>query len=155
MKKYNKNWGKVFQVRLSKQEYKRLKNFIKKFGVTHREFINTTYNELKGYKIIKDGFFWGSWKEYVYCHSEKWDKKIDENSKCEICGRGYVEHPPEDYNKKLERHHHDGYEEENGFKTHIVCRRCHNLCRRKEYKEIPFDKARLKIIEDFKFKEKQ
>lgn len=119
MKKYKKNPSKIFQIRLSNEEYDQVKDFINRFGVTHREWILTVCNELSNATLIKDNQFWESWKSYAYSNNDKWDKKITDDSVCEICG----------VDKKncyqLERHHYLGYEGDNAFKVKILCRSCH------------------------------
>jgi hypothetical protein len=57
VKKYKKSWGKLLQIRLSGNEHEKIINFIKKFGVTRREFILAVINELKHKNLIKNGKF--------------------------------------------------------------------------------------------------
>ena len=143
IKQYKRKPTKLLQIRMSEEEYKEITDFIKKFGVTQRMFILAAKNELEGYNIIKNGVFYGSHKSYAYSFRDEWDKKIDRNSECELCGQGYYEYGyskgHDDYSKTLLRHHHDGYEGENAYKTHILCRKCHGICHRKENACRTFD----------------
>lgn len=120
------------------------------FGVSEEEFIDAIITEITAgeYKVIRDGFFWESDQEYAYSNPDRWDKKIDEKSTCEVCGTGYYDYNRmqgrEDYRKALLRHHHDGYAGENAFKTHIVCRKCHGYCHRKENIKLDFEEVQKK-----------
>jgi len=138
MKKYKKNPTKILQIRLSNKEYEEVKRFINKFGVTHREWLLTVCNQLSDETLIKDNLFWQDWKNYAYCNNDKWDKKIYDDSVCEICGV--------DKNNcfQLERHHYLGYEGENAFKVKILCRACHvkEATRERQEKKIKDEKIK-------------
>lgn len=112
------------QIRLSKQEYEELRDFIKRFDVTKREWLMTVVKELEHYNIIRDGQFWSSHKEYAYEHNHEWDKKLKSDSVCEVCHKRF---PERQHGHGLQRHHHDGYEGQNAFKVHIVCQEHHGL----------------------------
>lgn len=124
MKNYKKKPSKLLQIRLSEKEHEDVVEFIKKFNITQREWITTVCNHLAEKTVIRDNYFWYDDKHYAYENSDKWDKKITDESVCEICGtRG----KPGQYGHSLSRHHHDGYSGENAFKTHMVCSTHHGM----------------------------
>jgi hypothetical protein len=125
MKNYRKNPTKLLQIRLSEQEYNRVIKFIKRFSITRREWLITVVDELQDMNIIRGGNFFPRHQEYAYKNNDKWDKKITEESKCENCGIDSKGLEKKKLYSKLERHHHNGYEGENAFKTIILCRVCH------------------------------
>ncbi len=134
MKKYKKKEKgkkaktKLLQIRLSENEHKRVIEFIEKFGVTQREWLLAVLGveEIRNANFILNGNFYISWKDYAYCHRDKWDKKITEDSVCEECGVGYWKENKKKYEyHQLERHHYAGYIGENAFKVQILCRKCH------------------------------
>lgn len=127
MKKYKKKPSKLLQIRLAEEEYIKVIGFIKKFNITHREWLLTVLNELESMTIIKDNMFWTDWKTYAYLNTDKWDKKITKDSKCEECGSTFnsIEEWDKRGIKQLERHHYLGYEGDNALKVKILCRPCH------------------------------
>jgi hypothetical protein len=123
MKKYKKKPSKLLQIRLSENEFGEIVEFIKKFDVTHREWILAVKNELADSKVLRENKFWKSNTEFAYANSHRYDKKVTEDSKCEECGEPYSV----DYKgyAQLERHHYLGYEGDNAFKVQILCKKCH------------------------------
>jgi len=143
MKKYRKLPTKLLQVRLSKKEYDVVTEFIKRFGITKREWLTTAINQLQFYYIIRDGKFWTSDKEYAYEFNDKWDKQLNENSVCEVCNKRF---PEGQHGHGLQRHHHDGYEGENAFKVHIVCCKHHGEAHKAMRVGIPWERFIKSVI---------
>jgi hypothetical protein len=133
MKKYKKKEKgkkaktKLLQIRLSENEHKKVIEFIEKFGVTQREWLLAVLDDLREANLLIKGQFYTDWKSYAYLNTDKWDKQLKEDSKCEECGATYDR--AKDWEnrgtKQLERHHYLGYEGDNAFKVKILCRPCH------------------------------
>lgn len=135
MKQYKKYPGKLLQIRLSEKEYDQVISFIKTFGVTRREFILAVLNELKHNKVIKNGYFFESLRQYAYNFGEYRSKKKD---MCELCDDRY-RYKSSDHD--IIGHHYLGYEEENINKVKWLCRRCHGfvhrrVCEKMNWEEI-------------------
>jgi len=137
--KYKKNPTKLFQVRLSEKEYKRIIKFIKGLNVTRREWIIAVLNELEQYNLIRGEEFWDKESSYAYANRDKYNKKVVEGITCEIC-RG---------EEDLVCHHHYGYKGDNAFKVNILCRWCHSRFHAKKYKELSFNAAKKQFKIDF------
>ena len=140
MKKYRakseKYSGKLLQVRLAEDEYKEVNEFIKKFKKTKREWILAVINELRNMTTLRDNLFWESGQQYAYSNRHKYDNKLCENSKCELCGAKKTE-----YVASMVCHHHDGYEGNNALKVHIICNKCHGRMHSKDYRDLPWDEV--------------
>lgn len=127
MKRYRKTPTKLLQIRFSEREYEEVLEFIKRFGVTKREWVMTVIQELNMAHVIRGGQFWTDHKGYAYDQSHRWDRQITSESVCEICNKRF---PEAQHGHGLSRHHHDGYEGENAFKVHMVCRQHHGMAER-------------------------
>lgn len=129
MKKYRKKENtksKLLQIRLSEKEHKQISEFINRFGVTQREWLLAVYEDLREANLLINGEFYSDWQSYAYSNSDKWDKKITQESICEECRVGYFKEGKKEHEyHQLERHHYLGYIGENAFKVQILCRKCH------------------------------
>lgn len=134
-KRYKKDWGKLFQVRMSKEEYDELLEFIKKFKVTRREFLTTVVNELSECQIIRKGQFWSSKQSYAYSIG---DYGKDRKESCELCNDEYRYRNSD---TQIIGHHYLGYDDENINNVKWLCRRCHGFVHRKEHKDKNWDRV--------------
>jgi len=129
-KKYKKNWGKLFQVRLSEEEYHSLKDFINRFGITHREFLFLVQTELREATVVRDGKFWRTNTEYAYSIAQETYRKPENIPEhCVLCFDKFRK------GEVLHAHHYMGYAGDNATNVKFICKRCHGFCHRKECKD--------------------
>lgn len=147
MKKYKKNPTKLLQIRLSESEHEEITEHLKRFGVTHREWILAVVNELAEKTLVKDNRLWESHKEYAYTNKDQWDIQLkdipNDQYKCEVCGFS----PETRGSLGLLRHHHDGYEGDAMKKVRLICRHCHGTAHSKAVKDLEWPEAILAIRE--------
>lgn len=139
MMKYGKLTYKTFQIRMSDEELKDLTKFIKKFGITRREFILAAKRELSYYDMIKDGEFYNK-KDYA--HRLGGAHYGNRKDTCELCKDKYRESSSD---TRIIGHHYLGYDGDNANKVKWLCRRCHGFCHR----DINKDKSWEEIERNF------
>ena len=84
MKRYKKHPTKLLQIRLAQKEYDELLEFIKRFGVTKREWVMAVTNELRDAQVLRDNQFWRSHQDYAYANIR--EKRV--RVKC--CGNEFI-----------------------------------------------------------------